>query len=85
MLRGLATNIIIRFSFQSTSVKNKCKYIFVLSNMKPTIGYPVPGGIIGPPCSWGLYKYGNLAFQVGGVSDETVKHGYGFCVTRTIK
>jgi hypothetical protein len=28
----------------------------------------VPGG----------YKYGNLAFQVGGVSDETVKYGFGF-------
>jgi hypothetical protein len=30
--------------------------------------HPVPGG----------YKYGNLALQVGGVSDETVKYGYGF-------
>jgi hypothetical protein len=28
------------------------------------MGYPVPGG----------YKYGDLAFQVGGVSDETVKY-----------
>jgi hypothetical protein len=25
----------------------------------------------------GEYKYGNLALQVGGVSDETVKYGYG--------
>jgi hypothetical protein len=24
----------------------------------------VPGGITGPPCSWG-YKYGDLALQVG--------------------
>jgi hypothetical protein len=24
------------------------------------------------------YKYGNLALQFGGVSDETVKYGYGF-------
>jgi hypothetical protein len=23
------------------------------------------------------YKYGNLALQVGGVSDETIKYGYG--------
>jgi hypothetical protein len=38
---------------------------------------PVPGGINRPPCSWGN-KYGNLALQVGGVSDETVKYGYGF-------
>jgi hypothetical protein len=30
------------------------------------MGNPVPGG----------YKYGNLALQVGGISDETVKHGY---------
>jgi hypothetical protein len=33
----------------------------------------------------GEYKYGNLAFQVVGVSDETVKYGYGFCATRTIE
>jgi hypothetical protein len=32
------------------------------------LGHPVPGG----------YKYGNLALQVGGVSDETVKYGFGF-------
>jgi hypothetical protein len=36
---------------------------------------PVPGG----------YKYGNLGLQVGGVSDETVKYGYGFCATRAIE
>jgi hypothetical protein len=33
----------------------------------------VPGG----------YKYGNLALQVEGVSDEIVKYGYGFRATRT--
>jgi hypothetical protein len=32
------------------------------------MGLPVPGG----------YKYGDLALQVGGVSDETVKYGHGF-------
>jgi hypothetical protein len=26
----------------------------------------------------GWYKYGNLALQVEGVSDETVKYGFGF-------
>ena len=26
--------------------------------------YPVPGAIAGPPCP-GVYKYGELAFQVG--------------------
>jgi hypothetical protein len=31
------------------------------------LGNPVPGG----------YKYGNLALQIGGVSNETVKYGYG--------
>jgi hypothetical protein len=31
----------------------------------------------------GGYKYGNLALQVGGVSDETVKYGYGFSATGT--
>jgi hypothetical protein len=45
---------------------------------------PAPGGITGPHCSWG-YKYGNLALQVGGISDETVKYGYGFWATRTIE
>jgi hypothetical protein len=34
---------------------------------------PVPEG----------YKYGNLALQVGGVSDETVKYGREFCGTST--
>jgi hypothetical protein len=33
----------------------------------------------------GGYKYGNLAFQDGRVSDEAVKYGYGFCATRTIE
>jgi hypothetical protein len=37
------------------------------------LGHPVPGG----------YKYGNLALQVGGVSDETVKYGREFCGTST--
>jgi hypothetical protein len=32
---------------------------------------PVPGG----------YKYGNLALQVGGVLNETVKYGREFCGT----
>jgi hypothetical protein len=27
--------------------------------------------------------YGNLALQIGGVSDETVKYGYAFCATRS--
>jgi hypothetical protein len=31
------------------------------------------------------YNYGSLALQVGGVSDETIKYGYGFCETRTIE
>jgi hypothetical protein len=35
-----------------------------------------PGLILGHPVP-GRYKYGNLALQVGGVSDETVKYGYG--------
>jgi hypothetical protein len=37
------------------------------------MGHPVSGG----------YKYGNLALQVGGVSDETAKYGYGFSANRT--
>jgi hypothetical protein len=38
------------------------------------LGNTVPGG----------HKHWNLALQVGGFSDETVKYGYGFCPTRTI-
>jgi hypothetical protein len=34
---------------------------------------PVPGGY-----NWATLFLGDLAFQVGGVSDETVKYGYGF-------
>jgi hypothetical protein len=37
------------------------------------LDHPVPGG----------YKYENLALQVGGVSDETVKYGREFCGTST--
>jgi hypothetical protein len=37
------------------------------------MGHPVPGG----------YKYGNLALQVGGVSNETVKYDREFCGTST--
>jgi hypothetical protein len=37
------------------------------------LGHLVPEG----------YKYGNLTLQGGGVSDGTVKYGYGFCATRT--
>jgi hypothetical protein len=40
-----------------------------------SVGHPVPGG----------YKYENLALQVGGVSDETVKYVYGSWATRTIE
>jgi hypothetical protein len=35
------------------------------------MGHPVSGG----------NKYGNLALQVGGVSDETLKYGREFCGT----
>jgi hypothetical protein len=33
----------------------------------------------------GGFKYGNLILQVGEVSDETVKYGYGFCAIRAIE
>jgi hypothetical protein len=47
-------------------------------------GSPVPGGVTGHPVPRG-YKYGNLALTIGEYSDERVKHGYGFCATRTIE
>jgi hypothetical protein len=37
------------------------------------LGHSVPGG----------YKYRDLALQVGGVSNETVKYGCEFCGTST--
>jgi hypothetical protein len=42
-------------------------------------GNAVPGGTTGG------YKYGKLAFQVWGISDETVKYGFGFWTTQTIE
>jgi hypothetical protein len=42
-------------------------------NTKHLLGHPVPGG----------YKYRDLALQVGGVSDETVKYDREFCGTST--
>jgi hypothetical protein len=43
-------------------------------------GNPVPGGITGHPVP-GKYKYRDLALQVGGVSNETLKYGREFCGT----
>jgi hypothetical protein len=40
-------------------------------------GTQCPGVYLGHPVPVG-YKYGNLALQVGGVSDETVKYGREF-------
>jgi hypothetical protein len=37
------------------------------------LGHHVPGG----------YKYGDLALQLQGVSNETVKYGREFCTTLT--
>jgi hypothetical protein len=38
-------------------------------------------GITGLLCSW-VYKYDDMTLQVGGISNETVKYGYGFLVTQ---
>jgi hypothetical protein len=49
-------------------------------------GNPVPGVITGPPCSWGIYMSrtnGDLALQVGEVSDDTVKYDHEFYETST--
>jgi hypothetical protein len=42
---------------------------------------PVLGGITGPPCFWGIQIRGP-GLQDGGVSNETVKSGYGSWATR---
>jgi hypothetical protein len=47
-------------------------YITIIITPWP-LGHLVPGG----------YKYGNLALQVEGVSDETLKYGREFCGTST--
>jgi hypothetical protein len=39
-------------------------------------------GLTGQPCS-GSFKYGDLALQVGGVSDETLIYNYGSFATLT--
>jgi hypothetical protein len=39
-------------------------------------GNPVPGGISGPPCSWGMW------IREPGVSNETVEYGREFYGTR---
>jgi hypothetical protein len=44
-------------------------------NVENQAGTQCPGGITGPPCSWG-FKYGEIALQVGGDSRiGTVKYG----------
>jgi hypothetical protein len=45
-------------------------------------GTQCPGVYLGHPVSGG-YKYGDLALQVGRVSDERVKYGRKFCGTST--
>jgi hypothetical protein len=45
-------------------------------------GTQCPGEKLGHPVPWG-YQYGDLALQVGGVSDEIVKYGREFCGTST--
>jgi hypothetical protein len=53
-----------------------------VSHKKRRKGNPVPRGINGHPIP-GRYKNMNLALHVGGVSNETVKYGCGFCGTCT--
>jgi hypothetical protein len=50
--------------------------------LNSTILRVVRGDIKGTQCP-GVYKYGNLTLQVGGVSNETVKYGLEFCGTST--
>jgi hypothetical protein len=52
-----------------------CTKILQAGQISGVSVHSVPGG----------YKYGNLALQVGGVSNDTVKYGYGFCATWTIE
>jgi hypothetical protein len=46
-------------------------FCWISLNIINTVSSTVPGG----------YKYGNLALQVGGVSDETEKYSREFCGT----
>jgi hypothetical protein len=76
------SNTVIRRDLHTPTVKEKiCHYSPQYSarlSTRPnthtahtTLGHPVPGGC----------KYEDLALQVGGVSNETVKHGLEFCGT----
>jgi hypothetical protein len=55
-------------------------------NLRPTVSRPVclragnPEVYLGHPIPGG-YKCGDLALQIGGVTDETVKYGREFCGT----
>jgi hypothetical protein len=53
--------------------RSRSTYNTIYHEQQVQISHPVPGG----------YKYGNLALQVGGVSDETVNYGSEFCGTST--
>jgi hypothetical protein len=55
------------------------------SHKRQRKGNLAPGGITRPPCFWGDINMGTWPSRLGGVSDETVKYGYGFCATQTIE
>jgi hypothetical protein len=81
VLRFIQSNFVLTYQtyYQQAAVHIHWEYeqktrVVGERKLSPVV-YPLPGG----------YKYGNLALQVDGVSDETVKYGYGFCANRTIE
>jgi hypothetical protein len=60
----------------------KTDWLIVGRNVTSTSGTQSPEVWLGHPVL-GEYKYGDLALQVGWVSNETVKYGHEFCGTLT--
>jgi hypothetical protein len=59
---------LVIFGAPSLTRGRVCHVSVFVFEVYSSLGYAVPGG----------YKYGDLALQVGGVSDETVKYGREF-------
>jgi hypothetical protein len=66
----------------NTELTNTSSYMPIAKSPTNRDGPKAPTAIHGPPVPGG-YKYGNLALQVVGVSNETVKCGREFCGTST--
>jgi hypothetical protein len=67
----------------SPKTRQRC-YLAERHSSQPLKGTQCPGLLLGHPVP-GAYTYGDLALQVGGVSDVTVKYGCELCGTSAQK